>query len=388
MADGFLNGVRILDLASVGPAARASRWLADYGATVIKIGPTGASGASQVAPPYHSYSGQRGTKRLLLDLKSAQGVEVFLRLAVESDIVIESFRPGVVDRLRIGYDAVRAVNPRIIYCSTSGYGQEGPHQNWAGHDLNYLSAGGFFDAAGRDERGGPPLPGTTIADIAAGGMHAVMAIQAALIGRQQTGAGAYLDVSVVDGLLAMMSMQLDAYLATGAETGPGHGLLHGQYACYGTYRSRDGKWLSVAAIESKFWANLCRELGLERWIASQMDDSVQEEIRADMAGVFETRDRDDWVAQLGPSNTCVAPVLTVAEVVDSPHVTERNLVGEVSHPVQGQFRQLAPTLAGAQRPTGVVSLPDPNATDTDELLAGAGMSSAEITQLREKGIIA
>src|ERR687889_303894 len=283
MAAGMLDGIRVLDLASVGPAARASRWLADYGAEVVKVGPVPAQGGVQIPPPFYAYSAGRGTKRILLDLKAPEGRDAFLTLADAADVVIESFRPGVAARLGVGPDDVRARNPRAVYCSTSGYGQDGPHAAWAGHDLNYLAVGGYLHCGGRGPEGKPPLPGATVADSAGGGMHAVIAILAALVQRGATGEGEYLDVSVADGVLTLMALQVDEHLATGAEPGPGSSLLTGRYACYDTYRAADGRWLAVAAIEPKFWANLCRALGLERWVDQQLDDAVQDDVRADVA---------------------------------------------------------------------------------------------------------
>src|SRR5262245_65479882 len=171
---GMLGGVTVLDLASVGPAARASRWLADYGARVVKVGPVPEQGGAQIVPPFHSYSAHRGMQRALFDLKSADGRDAFLRLADHADVVIESFRPGVVDRLGIGWDALAARNPRVVYCSTSGFGQRGPHAQWAGHDLNYLAVGGFLHCNNRGPGGQPPVPGLTIADSAGGGMQSVI----------------------------------------------------------------------------------------------------------------------------------------------------------------------------------------------------------------------
>src|SRR5438105_9895012 len=211
----MLEGITVLDLASVGPAARASRWLADYGADVVKIGPVPKRGGVLIEPPFHSYGGQRGMRRMLVDLKAAAGREAFLHVARGVDVLVESFRPGVVDTLGIGYDMVAAANPRIVYCSTSGYGQDGPHAQYAGHDLNYLAVGGFLATSHPRADGGPPVPGATVADSAGGGMHAVIAILAALVNRASTGAGAYLDVAAADGVLALMSLAADQDLATG-----------------------------------------------------------------------------------------------------------------------------------------------------------------------------
>lgn len=385
---GLLDGIRVLDLASVGPAARASRWLADYGADVIKVAPVPAHDGVQIQPPFHAYSAHRGLRRVQLDLKAAEGREAFLRLADRTDVVIESFRPGVVDRLGIGPDDVAARNRRAVYCSTTGYGQHGPRAGWAGHDLNYLAAGGFLACSTPGTDGRPPIPGATVADSAAGGMQAVMSILAALVARDRTGQGARLDVSVADGVVALMALAIDEQLATGARQGPRSGLLTGRYACYELYRCRDGRWLTVAAIEPKFWANLCRHLGLERWTHHQLDDDRQADIRADLEQVFAGRDRDDWVAELGPADTCVAAVTDVGEVVDDAHFAARGLFVDAVHPRAGAFPQLGPVLAGAERPEEPVPVRDMSETDTDALLAEAGYRHDERVKLREAGVVA
>jgi alpha-methylacyl-CoA racemase len=388
MTTAMLEGVTVLDLASVGPAARASRWLADYGATVVKVGPVPSRGDVQITPPFYAYSAHREMRRARIDLKAPGGRDAFLRLADGADVVLESYRPGVVDRLGIGYTDVRARNPRIVYCSTTGYGQHGPRAAWAGHDLNYLATGGFLDCSGRGPDGRPPIPGATVADSAGGGMHAVIAILAALVHRNATGDGAYLDVSVADGVLALMALQIDEYLATGAQPGPGHGMLTGRYACYDTYVAADGKWLAVAAIEARFWSNLCRALGLEEWSAHQTDDAVQDEIRGDLSRAFARRDRDAWIDELGPADTCVAPVLSVAELVDDPQFNARGAFVEAVHPRHGSFRQVAPTLAGADRTGAAYAVHEADHTDTDELLRAAGMSSEDSFELRRTGVVA
>ncbi|RMF24743.1 MAG: CoA transferase, partial [Deltaproteobacteria bacterium] len=188
---GFLDGTVVLDLASVGPAARASRILADYGATVVKVGPPPRKGGVQIEPPYYSYGAGRGMKRARIDLKAPDGKAAFLKLVAGADVLIESFRPGVAARLGIGYDDLRSVKPDIIYCSTSGYGQSGPRSQEAGHDIDYLAVGGFLHCSSRRADGTPAIPSATLADSAGGGMHAAIAILAALHGRARTGEGAY-----------------------------------------------------------------------------------------------------------------------------------------------------------------------------------------------------
>ena len=386
--NAMLAGVTVLDFASVGPAARASRWLADYGATVVKVGPVPAHGQVQIAPPFFTYGAHRGMQRIRFDLKSAAGRDAFLRLAAGADVIIESFRPGVVARLGIGYDDVLAVNPRIVYCSTSGYGQDGPHASWAGHDLNYLAVGGFLHSTGPRADGGPPVPGATVADAAGGGMQAVIAILAALVRRAATGEPAYLDVAAADGVLALMSLAVDEYLATGTEPGPGHDILTGRYACYDCYEARDGTWLAVGIIEPRFWSNLCRALELERWVDHQTDDAVQDEIRADLARVFGTRDRDDWVAELADADTCVSPVNTIPEVVADPQFAVRDAFVDAAHPEHGRFRQVGPVLAGGDRSDAPYSVAGADASDADAILAAAGLSRRERDTLLADGVVA
>jgi alpha-methylacyl-CoA racemase len=378
----------VLDLASVGPAARTSRWLADYGATVVKVGPTPKQGGVQITPPFYAYAAHRDMLRAQFDLKADAGRDAFLRLAASADVVIESFRPGVVDRLGIGYPAVQAVNAGVVYCSTTGYGQDGPYSQWAGHDINYLAVGGYLDCSGRDEHGGPALPGATIGDGAGGGMHAVIAILAALVQRAATGAGTYLDVSVADGVLSLMSLHLDEFLATGAVPGPRHDLLTGRYACYDVYPARDGQWLAVGAIEPQFWANLCRALGCDQWVEHQNDDAVQDQIRADLRAAFATRDRDEWVARLGPANTCVSPVASVPEVIDDRHFAARDTFSDAHDAQHGEFRQLGRVLAGMNRHQTPVEVRPATVTDTGELLRDAGFDETEVATLIAQGAVA
>jgi len=388
MSTDLLAGVTVLDLSSVGPAARTSRWLADYGARVVKVGPPPKQSGVQIVPPFYAYSGHRGMERVLLDLKTDAGRDAFLRLAANADVVIESFRPGVVDRLGIGADAVRAHNPAIVYCSTSGYGQTGPRAQWAGHDLNYLAAGGYLDCSGRDAAGGPALPGATIGDAAGGGMQAVIAILAALVHRAATGEGATLDVSVADGVIGLMSLYVDEYFATGEVPKPGHNILTGRYACYDVYRCADDRWIAVGAIEPHFFANLCRALGCEQWLDHQTDDAAQDAMRADFADAIARRTRDEWVAELGPSDTCVSEVATVPELVHAPHFRARDVFVRAEAPGHGEFEQVGWVFAGMRRDQPGPTVRDATITDTDALLGEAGYSREEIAALREEGVAA
>ena len=382
----LLEGVTVLVLASVGPAARAARWLADWGATVVEVGPIPRDRDLQITPPAHAYAAHRGMRRIMVDLQAENGRDAFLRLAAKADVVIESFRPGVVDRLGVGYEAVRVLNPGIVYCSTTGYGQTGPRSSWAGHDLNYLAVGGYLHCSGRDERGGPALPGATVADSAAGGLHAVAAVCAALVARAATGEGVHLDVSVADGVLALMSLAIDEHLAEGVQPGPRKGLLTGRYAWYDLYQAADGGWLAVAAIEPKFFANLCHILGCEQWIDRQYDDDV-ETMRADFTAAFASRSRDDWVAELAPADACVSPVLDVPGVVADGQYGARGAFVEVAHPTSGRLRQVGAPLARQVDPV-VLEIPDWTATATEELLDEVGVAPDTVTAWRAAGVIA
>ncbi len=383
----LLDGIRVLDLSSVGPASRASRMLSDYGAAVIKVGPTAKKGGVQLRPPFHTYGAGRGMQKIRIDLKADAGKAAFLKLAEQADVVIESYRPGVVARLGIGWEEVRAVNPRIVYCSTSGYGQDGPAANWAGHDINYLALAGFLACSEPRADGGPPIPGATVADSAGGGMQAVLAILAALVRRSISGEGQYLDVSAAEGVLSLMSLSIDQYLATGEVAAPRQTLLTGRYAFYDLYRTRDDLWLSVGAIEPHFYANLCKALGLERYAAHQMDDAKQAEIRKAFQEVFVTRDRDDWVAELAPNNTCVAPVNSIPEVVADSHFRSRGIFMQAEDAEHGAFEQVGPILAGGRREQPIHRTRPHAETDTDDLLAKAGMSADAIASLKSDGVV-
>ncbi len=389
-ASGPLNGVTVLDLSTVGPAARCTRLLSDYGALVVKVGPVPTADAAPIQPQYFAYSGHRGMRRALVDLKDEEGREAFLSLAGAADVVVESFRPGVVDRLGVGYSAVSARNPGVIYCSTSGYGQDGPASQWAGHDIDYLAVGGFLAMSTPGVGGAPPIPGATVADAAAGGMQAALAVTAALAGRATTGRGAYLDVSVAEGVLWLTSLAIDEQLALGDDIVPGHDILSGRYACYGTYAGSDGKWLAVGAIEAKFFANLCGALGCPELTASQLDDDAQEKIRAAFVAAFAARTRDEWVQLLAGADTCVAPVLEISEVVASPQFVARGVVGEASHPTEGALSQLVPLLAGMERPLpgATVSLPDMTQTDTEHLLKEAGVDGETVARWVARKVVA
>ena len=376
-----LAGIRVLDLTTVGPGARCAAMLADLGADVVKVGPPAT--AARIVPDDWAYSAGRGVRRIGMDLKHEAGRDAALRLAATADVLLDGMRPGVLERLGLGPDALHAAAPALVVARLTGYGQDGPYADWAGHDLNYQAVTGALAEAGRTVDGGPALPGATFADSAGGGMHAALAVCAALVRRASTGAGTVLDVAAVDGMLSLMSLSLDRALATDAPTGPGAGVLSGRYACYGLYRCADDRWLSVGAIEPKFWANLCRALDCEQWIDHQHDDEVQDKARADLAAAFARHDRDDWVARLGPADTCVAPVLDLDEVPDDPHLADRFVDVEVDG---HRWRQTGRVLAGSQPASPERGTPA-RATRPHDVLGDAGLSDDEIDRLLAEEVV-
>lgn len=383
----LLEGVTVLNLGAVGPAARAGRMLADYGARVVVIAPVSKKSAKQTKPVYHAYGASRGFQRMRVDLKTEAGVEALMKLAERADVVIESYRPGLVDRLGIGWEAMRARNPRLVYCSTSGYGQDGPASGWAGHDINYLALSGFLACTEPRADGGPPIPGATVADSAGGGMHAVLSILAALVHRANTGEGSFLDVSAAEGILSLMALSIDQYLAEGEVAGPRQVLLTGRYAFYDNYEASDGGWLSVGAIEPHFYRNLCELLGHPEYAAHQYDDAKQDEIRAAFRAAFKRKTRDEWAAELPAKDTCVAPVLTIPEVTEHPHWRARGVFMEAEHAERGVFEQVSPVLAGGHRDHPRHTVRDGDETDTERLLAEAGLDRDAIAKLMDEGAV-
>jgi len=302
--------------------------LADLGAEVIKIESPRVGDYARLAPP--NFGGDamfralnRNKKSVALNYRNPRGREVFLRLASEADVIVETFRPGAVTRWRIDYEAVRTVNPSLIYCSLSGYGQSGPYRDRAGHDLNYIALGGLLALNGA--AGGPPIPpGVQIADLA-GGMLAAMAILAALVGRGRTGEGAYLDVAMLDAVASWVAPVTGALFShTGKNPERGRMLFSGTLPCYNVYETADGKYITLAALESHLWTAFCTAVDRNDLRARRYDvDAVP-----DVAAIFRARTRDEWVAWFREVDACVEPVNTIEEMLRDPQVQYRGLVAE------------------------------------------------------------
>jgi crotonobetainyl-CoA:carnitine CoA-transferase CaiB-like acyl-CoA transferase len=376
----------VIDLAPLGPGPHCSQVLADLGAEVIKIEPPGPgegrrAGRTIKLPPDASI--RRNSRTVGLNLKTEAGQQAFHKLAATADVVIEGYRPGVVQRLGVDYETLKRIKPDIIYASLTGYGQDGPYSSYVGHDINYQGVAGILAMTGRAD-GPPVIPGNTIADNAGGGMNAVAGILAALLARERDGTGQYIDMAMVDGLVTMMFLTIDEYLTTGHVPQRGETLLTGRYPWYNVYETKDGRYVSVGAIEPWFYENLCRHLGREDFIPHQYaEGEKREEIFSAFREVFRSKTRDEWVAELMPAETCVAPVLAIDEVARDPHLRHRGLIVEAGGREQvGVMVKLSETPATVQGPR------PGSGDDTPDVLRELGYDETSIGRLREAGAIA
>lgn len=331
---GPLDGVRILDLTRLLPGNYCTLLLADLGADVVKVEEPERGDYIRWTPPLVDGEGaahralNRGKRSVTVNLKSAEGAGVLRRLVKEADALVESFRPGVLDRLGVGYRALSELNPRLVYCALTGYGQDGPYRERAGHDINYIGYAGILEATGRPE-GPPVLPSVQVGDFG-GGMAAAVGVLACLGQAARTGRGRFVDVSMLDVSLSWTSVLMSWYLATGEMPGRGLMPLGGGLACYRVYRAGDGRYLAVGALEPQFWRALCERLDVPDLVDEQFaSPRRQEELALRLGEVFASRRRDEWVRELADLDTCVGPVQGVAEAVVDPQVRGRRMVAEV-----------------------------------------------------------
>ncbi|WP_278349925.1 MULTISPECIES: CaiB/BaiF CoA transferase family protein [Marinobacter] len=329
-----LANLKILDFSTLLPGPYATMMLADMGAEVLRIEAPDRVDLAKVMPPFDgkfsttfSYLG-RGKRTLQLNLKQPESVERVKQLVQDYDIVVEQFRPGVMDRLGIGYEVLKAINPKLIYCAITGYGQTGPYKDRAGHDINYLAISGVASHCGRADSGPPPM-GIQIADVAGGSHHAVMGILAAVIKRQETGEGAFIDISMTDAAFALNAMAGAAALAGGQPQKPESGMLNGG-TFYDYYQTRDGRWLSVGSLEPQFSSRLCDtlELGELKSYALSQKPEHQQELKAAIKQKIAERSLAEWREVFADVDACVEPVLTIEEAAEHPQLKARGMVVE------------------------------------------------------------
>lgn len=378
---GALSGLTVLDLSRLLPGPFCSMILADHGARVIAVEDSRYAIEAGI-----NTSVLRNKEHMTLNLKSDVGREIFLKMAERVDVVLEGFRPGVVARLGVDYDAVSARNPGIIYCSISGYGQTGPFRNEAGHDVNYLSVAGVLDLIGEKNRP-PAIPGIQIADLAGGGMNAVIGILLALHARHQTGRGQYIDISMTDGSLSLLSLVLSLKQSTGIPVKRADSLLSHRYACYNTYETADSRYLSIGAVENRFWKNLCIYFEKPEYISLQYDDARRQEIINFLRDTFKQKTLAHWQAALDGKDICWGPVKSIDEALEDPLFAVREMVVDLEDEKGAKKRFLGVPVKLSDTPGSVRTLPPVFGADTSRLLAEFGYSADQIENFAREKII-
>jgi crotonobetainyl-CoA:carnitine CoA-transferase CaiB-like acyl-CoA transferase len=383
-----LSGIRVLDLTRLLPGPFLALALSDLGADVVKVEDPRLGDYMRPMPPakggvsgrFHAVN--RDKRSMTLDLKSPAGRDAFLRLAERADVVLESFRPGVMERLGVGYPVLAERNPRLVLASISGYGQDGPYRERAGHDLNYIGLAGLLAMSG--PRGGAPqMPGVPVADFAGGGLWGAIGVLGALVGRERTGRGAWVDDARTEGALALCASDLGD-LDAGAHPTRGAQALNGGLACYGVYATKDGKYLSVGALEPKFWVAFNQAIGR----APDMSELVlppegQERVRAEVQAILSTRTRAEWEAVFAATDACCEPILELDELATHPQHQARGVFFHVEHPRAGATLQVRTPVgrADAERPAPALG------QHTDEVLAEYGFSAEDVASLRSAGAL-
>jgi crotonobetainyl-CoA:carnitine CoA-transferase CaiB-like acyl-CoA transferase len=383
-----LDGIKIMNMCWIGPGAFCTEMLSDLGADVIRI--------SDVDPGKHSalpmmvfeaYPGLRNCRTLGVNLKTEEGREVFRDLAKSADVMMEGFRPGVSKRLGIDYDTIKEINPRIVYASLSGYGHDGPYRDIVGHELNYIAISGLLDLTG-PKGGTPAIPGAVVADWV-GGLSAGVGILAALVARDRTGKGQFLDVSITDAITEVTSMQTNPYLyKRGIVPKRGETIWNGMYPWYNVYETKDKKHITIATLEPKFFANLCRLLSCEEFVPHQFDEGEKrDEMFRFFDDKFKTKTRDEWVELLMYADTCFAPVLGIDEVEFDPQLIARQMILESDHPTAGRLKQIGSMHKLSDSPVKVRNWVTGFGQHTGEILREIGYTDNHISELRDVGAV-
>jgi alpha-methylacyl-CoA racemase len=391
-----LEGLKVLDLSRLLPGGFCSLRLADLGAEVLKVEDTGMGDYVRWAPPGYDGADEsaksalflalnRGKRSIRVNLKEERGREVLLRLARDYDVVLESFRPGVLDRLGVGYERLREENPGLVYCAITGYGQDGPYRDRSGHDMNYLGLIGLLGLTG--DPGGPPVQSAgQIADVGGGALMGAFGILAALRERDRSGQGQLVDVSMSDGALSWLALVAGRYLCDGEVPKRGELELAGGLVCYRPYACRDG-WVTLGALEPKFWANWCRGVGREDLLEKQFERPGSE-AHAEVERIFLERTRDEWQAFASENDCCLEPVLDLDEALDSELVRARQMVVELDQPGTSGVRQLGAPVKLSRTPAEPAAPGPALGEHTDEVLSGLGYSEDDIEALKGSGAVA
>ena len=387
---GPLEGIRVLDLTRLLPGGYATLLMADLGADVVKVEEPVRGDYIRWMPPIVDGEStghralNRGKRSVVVNLKDPGGAELLRRLAPGFDVLVESFRPGVMDRLGVGPAAMAEAAPRLVCCAISGYGQDGPFRDRVGHELNYIGHSGMLSLNGLAD-GPPVVPAVPVGDLAGGGMAAVISILAALLERASTGRGRFVDAAMMDGAASWMSVHQGAFLQTGEEPRRGEMPLSGAYACYGVYECADRRWVTVGALEPQFWAALCGVLELPDLVHTQFGPAEQQEaMRARLAEAFASKPREEWLARFDGVDACVGPVNSPFEALSDPQFVHRGLVASVEGRPVGPASPFVMDGERLQRLTPAPGLGE----HTDDVLREAGVADDEIDGLRSAGTVA
>ena len=378
---GALEGVKVLDLSRMLPGPYCSMILGDHGAEVISI-------------EDHRFKEDglffndlnRNKRHMTLNLKTTEGKEIFFKLTRQTDVILEGFRPGVVKRLGIDYPTVKEINPGVIYCSISGYGQTGPASNRVGHDVNYLSMAGVLGLIGEKNRL-PVIPGIQVADIAGGALNGTIGILLALYAREKTGLGQYIDISMTDGVLGFLSLPHYFSRLTGRESQAADTILSHRYGCYNTYETRDGRYLSIGAVEKRFWKPLCKYFQRHDYIPLQYDEEKREEIIEFLRQRFLTKTLSEWEYELGEMEICYAGVQTVQEVFADPLFREREMVYEYTDKKGSERSSIGIPVKLSATPGSFRTIPDEFGESISEILLEAGYSKDQVESFFSDGIV-
>ena len=378
---GALDGVRVVDLSRMLPGPYCSMILADHGAEVIAVEDRKFQDDGLFFNDLN-----RNKRHMALNLKTPEGLEIFFRLVEKADVVIEGFRPGVVKRLGVDYDAVRQCNPAIIYCSISGYGQSGPMRDRVGHDINYISNAGILNLIGA-KGGAPIIPGVQIADIAGGTMNAAVGILLALYAREKTGKGQYIDISMTDGVLGLLALPLFLSQARGRTQHASDGLLSHRYACYNTYETADGRYVSIGALETRFWRQLCEQLQCPQYIPLHYDEEKRQHIIDDFRQIFRAKSMAEWDAELAEMEICFAVVKNMDDIVADAHFLEREMVQSYSDENGEMHHGFGIPVKLSETPGTIRTKPGKFGEDTQEIVADLGYSAEQIEDFFSRGVL-
>jgi crotonobetainyl-CoA:carnitine CoA-transferase CaiB-like acyl-CoA transferase len=378
---GALSGITVIDLSRLLPGPYCSMILADHGARVIAI-----EDKRFMADGLFFNTINRNKEHMTLNLKTSAGKKIFSQLVAKADVVLEGFRPGVVHRLGVDYESVRKLNSKIIYCAITGYGQDGPFRDRVGHDANYLSYAGVLNLIGEPDRP-PSIPGIQIADIAGGGMNAAIGILLALFAREKTGKGQYIDISMTDGMVGFLPVALYFQQLTGKDPRRADALLSHRYACYNTYETADKRFLSIGAVENRFWKRLCEHFGVAEYASVQYDDSRRKEILDFMRAAFKKKTLAQWDAELADLEICWGRVQTFSEVLQDPLFRKREMILEFQQKDSKKQTAIGVPVKLSKTPGSVRSEAVDFGQSTAAILKELGYTQDQIREFSEKGVI-